>query len=154
MKDRYVSCVRLLMLALLLFAGSTPAFAQASSGSTLSGTVIDADGGVIPGATVTVKNNATGVVVEGVSNSTGQFSFPGLNAGTYTLTVALSGFKTFVANDVRLISATPAAITATLEVGALRDVIAVKARSEMVQTQSPTVSSTLLAEQLTELPLV
>jgi hypothetical protein len=154
MKDRYVSCVRLLVLAILLMFSSAPAFAQASSTSTLSGTVVDADGGVIPGATVTVKNNATGVSVEAVTNSTGQFSFPGLNAGTYTVTVSLTGFKTFVANDVRLISSTPAAITAKLEIGALTDVIEVKARSEMVQTQTPTVSSTLTTEQLTELPLV
>jgi hypothetical protein len=154
MKERYVSCVRVLMLALLLVAGSTPAFAQATSGSTLSGTVVDADGGVIPGATVTVKNNATGVVTEGVTNSTGQFSFPGLNPGTYTLTVSLTGFKTFVANDVRLISSTPASINAKLEVGALTDVIEVRSRSEMVQTQSTAISSTLTTEQLTQLPLV
>jgi hypothetical protein len=154
MKDRYVSCVRFLVLALLLALSSTPAFAQASSTSSLSGTVVDADGGVIPGATVVVKNNATGVAIEAVTNSTGQYSFPGLNAGTYTVTVSLAGFKTFVANDVRLISSTPASVNAKLEVGALTDVIEVKARSEMVQTQSPTISSTLLAEQLTELPLV
>ena len=85
---------------------------------------------------------------------TGQFSFPGLNAGTYTLTVSLTGFKTFVANDVRLISSTPASINAKLEVGALTDVVEVKARSEMVQTQSTAVSSTLTTEQLTQLPLV
>jgi hypothetical protein len=154
MKDRYVSCARFLVLALLLTLSSSPAFAQASSASTLSGTVVDADGGVIPGATVVVKNNATGVTVEGVSNSTGQFSFPGLNAGTYTVTVSLTGFKTYVANEVRLISSTPASITAKLEVGQLTDVIEVKASSEIVQTQSPTVSSTLTTEQLSELPLV
>src|SRR5262245_8972831 len=154
MKVRSVSCVRFLMLALLLVFSSSPAFAQASSGSTLSGSVVDADGGVIPGATVVVKNNATGVTNESVSNSTGQFSFPGLNAGTYTVTVSLTGFKTFVANEVRLIAGTPANVTAKLEVGALTDVIEVKAASEMVQTQTPTVSSTLTAEQLSELPLV
>ncbi len=153
MKDRYVSCVRFLVLAMLLILGSTPAFAQGSSASSLSGSVVDADGGVIPGATVTVKNNATGVVIEAVTNSTGQFSFPGLNAGTYTVTVSLTGFKTFVANEVRLISSTPGSIVAKLEVGALTDVIEVKARSEMIQTQSPTVSSTLTTEQLRELPL-
>ena len=110
MKDRSVSCARFLVLAFLLILSSTPAFAQATSGATLSGSVVDADGGVIPGATVVVKNNATGVAAETVTNSTGQYSFPGLNPGTYTLTVSLTGFKTFVANDVRLISSTPAII--------------------------------------------
>ncbi len=153
MKDRYVSCVRFVMLALLLVATSTPAFAQATSASALSGVVVDTDGGAIPGATVVVKNNATGVVIEAVSNSTGQFSVPGLNAGTYTVTVSLAGFKTYVASDVRLISSTPAAITAKLEIGALTETVEVKGGTELVQTQSPTVSSTLLSEQLSQLPL-
>jgi len=155
MKDRYVvRCVRFVMLALLLAFASAPAFAQATSASSLSGVVVDADGGAIPGAAITVKNNATGAVVEAVSNSVGQFSFPGLNAGTYTVTVSLAGFKTFIANEVRLVSSRPSEITAKLEIGALSETVEVKAASELVQTQSSTVSSTLTTEQLTELPLV
>jgi hypothetical protein len=146
--------VRFALLALLLACASTPAFAQGSSTSSLSGSVVDADGGAIPGATVIVKNNATGVTIEAVSNSAGQFSFPGLNAGTYTVTVSLAGFKTFVANEVRVVSSTPASVMAKLEIGALSETIEVRAASELVQTQSSTVASTLTTEQLTELPLV
>ncbi|MCR4375484.1 MAG: TonB-dependent receptor [Acidobacteria bacterium] len=146
--------IRFALLALLLACASTPAFAQGSSTSSLSGSVVDADGGAIPGATVIVKNNATGVSIEAVSNSTGQFSFPGLTAGTYTVTVSLTGFKTYVANDVRLLASRPGEITARLEIGALSETIEVKASSELIQTQSSTVSSTLSTEQLTELPLV
>ena len=146
--------LRLVAFALLLAMASVPAFAQGSSASTLSGTVVDADGGAIPGATVVVKNNATGVTTEAVSNSAGQFSFPGLNAGVYTVTVSLPGFKTFVANELRLVSSTPASITAKLEIGALTETVEVRAASELVQTQSATVASTLTTEQLTELPLV
>jgi hypothetical protein len=128
--------LRLVAFALLLAMASVPAFAQGSSASTLSGTVVDADGGAIPGATVVVKNNATGVTTEAVSNSAGQFSFPGLNAGVYTVTVSLPGFKTFVANELRLVSSTPASITAKLEIGALTETVEVRAASELVQTQS------------------
>jgi hypothetical protein len=149
MKDRLI---RFVLLALMLALAGTPAFAQSQSAS-LSGSVVDADGGAIPGATVVVKNTATGVVTEGVSNSSGQFSFPGLPIGTYTVTVSLTGFKTFVANEVRLLSATAASVTAKLEIGALTETVEVKATSELVQTQSATVSSTLTTEQLTELPL-
>jgi len=145
---------RLVAFALLLALASVPAFAQGSSASSLSGSVVDADGGAIPGATVIVKNNATGVTIEAVSNSSGQFSFPGLNAGTYTVTVSLPGFKTYVATEVRLVSSTPASITAKLEIGALTETVEVRAASELVQTQSATVASTLTTEQLTELPLV
>ena len=74
---------RLLSAAVLTCVSASMAFAQ--GGQSLSGVVVDGDGGVIPGATVVVKNNATGVAIEAVTNSTGQFSFPGLNAGTYTV---------------------------------------------------------------------
>jgi Carboxypeptidase regulatory-like domain len=149
-----VRVFRLVAFALLLALASVPAFAQGSSASSLSGTVVDADGGAIPGATVVVKNNATGVTTEAVSNSAGQFSFPGLNAGIYTVTVSLPGFKTYVANELRLVASTPASLTAKLEIGALTETVEVRAASELVQTQSATVSSTLTTEQLTELPLV
>jgi hypothetical protein len=147
-------CVRFVYVALLLALASTPAFAQSSSTSSLSGVVVDTDGGAIPGATVVVKNNATSVTVEAVSNASGQFSFPGLDAGTYTVTVSLTGFKTFVANDVRLLAARPGSVTARLEIGALTETVEVKASTELVQTQSPAVTTTLSTEQLSELPLI
>ena len=146
-------CVRFVSVVLLLTCVSSPAFAQSSSTSSLSGVVQDTDGGAIPGASIVVKNNGTGVTMEAVSNASGQFSFPGLDAGTYTVTVSLTGFKTFVASDVRLLAARPGSVTARLEIGALSETIEVKAATELVQTQSPSVTTTLSTEQLTELPL-
>ena len=140
-----------LVRAMLVVAlASSVAYAQTSS---LTGVVTDSAGGVVPGATVVVKNNATQVTNEGVTNSSGQFSFPGLPIGTYTVTVSLTGFKTFVAQDVRLLSSQPGNVNATLEVGELTETIAVKAGSELVQTQSATVASTLKVEELTQVPL-
>jgi hypothetical protein len=138
------------VLLLIAFTGA-PAFAQTSS---LSGVVSDSAGGVVPGATVTVLNTATKESLEAVTNSSGQFSFPALPIGTYTVTVSLAGFKTFVANDVRLLSNQPGNINATLAVGDLTEKVEVKAGSELVQTQSATVTSSLSVEQLSELPLV
>ena len=90
-----------LVSAALLLLAAMPAFGQGTSTSSLAGVVTDGSGGAIPGATVVVKNNATSVSNETVRTRTGQFSFPALAAGTYTVTVSLSGFKTFVASDVR-----------------------------------------------------
>jgi hypothetical protein len=143
---------KMLCVALLLSA-TTSAFAQGSS-SSLSGSVVDAGGGVIPGATVVVKNNATAVSQTVVTNSTGAFALPALAVGTYTVTVSLTGFKTAVINDVRLVSATPAQVTAKLEVGTLSETVEVTAGADLVQTQSATVTSTIKMEQLSELPLV
>jgi hypothetical protein len=116
--------------------------------------VVDSGGGVIPGATIVVKNNATGVTNTVVSGSTGTFSVPALPIGTYTVTVSLSGFKTWVANNVRLLAGTPGELRAQLEVGQLTETVEVRAGTDIIQTQSATISSTISLEQVTNLPLV
>ena len=112
-----VKALRLVLSVALVLCSASLALAQGSANSSLAGVVADAAGGVVPGATVTVKNNATGTTFETVTNTAGAFSIPVLDPGTYTVTVALSGFKTAVINDVRLLAATPGSIRATLEVG-------------------------------------
>ena len=96
------------------------------------------------------KNNATGQTFVVISNESGVFAIPGIAVGTYTVTVTLSGFKTAVLNDVRIITGTPASIKPILEIGALSETVQVSSRAELVQTQSAAVSSTLTAEQLTK----
>lgn len=73
---------------------------------------------------------------------------------TMTVTVSLSGFKTSMVSDVRLVAATASQIKVALELGALTETVEVKAHSSLVQTQSTTVQATMLAEQITNLPLV
>jgi hypothetical protein len=144
--------VTLVVGVILVAAG--PAFAQGGTTSTISGVVVDAAGGVVPGAEVQIKHNATGVTQSGVSNAEGAFSFPSLPIGTYTVTVTLQGFKTFVANDVVLTSGAPADVRAVLEVGGLEEQIVVSSKSEIVQTQSTVISSTVNANQILKLPNV
>ena len=146
-----------LVFALAVITLLYPAVARAqggSSASSLSGVVVDADGGVIPGATVVVKNNATGATYNAVTNTTGGFTIPAVDIGTYTVTVSLTGFKTVVISDVRLVAGTPASVKATLAVGSLSETVEVRGGSPLVQTQSATVSSTLSVEQISNLPLV
>ena len=148
MRCRLAAFVVCLSLAL---AGS--AFAQgASTTSTISGIVVDSAGGVVPGAEVTIKHNATGVTQTAVSNAEGAYLFPSLPIGTYTVTVALQGFKTFVATDVVLTAGSPASVRAVLEVGGLEEEVLVSSRSEIVQTQSTVISSTINSQQIMKLP--
>ena len=142
-----------LAVVLVQLVSSTSGFAQGASQS-LSGVVVDAAGGVIPGASVVVLNKATGEKFELTSNEAGAFAVPGIAVGTYTVTVTLQSFKTAVINDVRIVTGTAANVRATMELGALSETVQVSSRAELVQTQSPSVASTLVVEQLNELPLV
>ena len=146
------SARRLLLAVVLVLVSSTSGFAQGASQS-LSGVVVDAAGGVIPGASVVVLNKATGEKFELTSNEAGAFAVPGIAVGTYTVTVTLQSFKTAVINDVRIVTGTAANVRATMELGALSETVQVSSRAELVQSQSPTVASTLVAEQLNEVPL-
>src|SRR5688500_9539602 len=111
-------------------------FAQGGTTSSIIGTVTDASGGVIPGASVVVKSAATGVEFTATTNEQGGFTIPAVNPGTYTVTVTLSGFKTVVLNDVVVNAATPASVRAKLEVGGLEETVTVNSASEIIQTQS------------------
>jgi hypothetical protein len=145
-------CVSALVVCAAL-ATPVPAAAQGGASSTLSGVVVDTAGGVVPGADVQIKHNATGVTETAVTNAQGAFSFPGLNIGTYTVTVTLQGFKTFIANDVVLTAGAPASVRAVLEVGGLEEQIVVSSTSEIVQTQASTITSTINTNQINKLPI-
>ena len=82
----------LLVAALLLPSTPSTVLAQGTS-SSISGVVLDAAGGAIPGATVVVTSDATGTKFEAVTNGTGAFNVPALPVGTYTVTVSLAGFQ-------------------------------------------------------------
>src|SRR5947207_15164490 len=122
---------RLLFTIAVIGLASSLAFAQGSTTkATLTGVVQDASGGVVPGATVVVKNVATGVVNETVSNGTGNFAVAALDPGTYEATMSLAGFKTFKVDRIALTPGATANVTAKLEVGTAEETITVSARSE------------------------
>ena len=85
--------VRLVTAVVFVAATASNALGQASSTASISGVVIDADGGVLPGADVIVKNIKTGETFTTVSSDRGVFSVPALITGTYSVTVSLQGFK-------------------------------------------------------------
>jgi len=149
---RRLFAVAFFALAVATF-GAPAAFAQGGATSTLSGTVTDTSGAVIPGATVIVKKADTGLTSESVTSAEGQFTIPQLAAGKYTVTVTLPGFKTATVNDVELNAGVPAGVAIKLEVGGIEEQVVVQAGSEVVKTQSSTVSTTLSSKQIQSLPL-
>ena len=143
--------VSAVVLALLVVGGS--AFAQGSSTASISGVVVDTDGAVIPGADVVVKNLRTGESFSTVSTGQGVFTVPALITGSYSVTVSLQGFKTAILNDVVVNAGVTASVRATLELGGVTEQVTVQANSELVQTQSATVSTVLDTRQVQNLPL-
>jgi hypothetical protein len=145
--------LRVSLVAALLGALSGMAFAQGGSAtSSIVGTVVDSSGAVIPGAAVSVKNDATGLEFAATTNDQGGFTIPAVDPGKYTVTVTLMGFKTAVLQNVRVTAATPASVRATLAVGGLEETVVVSGGSEIIQTQSAAVSTTIDTNQILKLP--
>src|SRR5690349_21637969 len=114
-------------------AAPTALYAQGSTTQTLSGSVVDATGAVVPGADVSAKHSGTGVVNATVSNAEGLFSIPSLPIGTYTVTITLQGFKTVVVSNVVMTSGAGANVKATMEIGGVSEQVTVASSSEIVQ---------------------
>ena len=89
---------------------------------------------------------------EAVTDTDGRYQVTALGAGSYTVTASLSGFKTAVAKAVRVAPGQPVTIPLTLEVGSLSETVTVTSSSELINTQTATVSSTLNSDQLTRMP--
>jgi hypothetical protein len=142
-----------MVLALAIGASGSLVFAQGGTTSTLNGTVVDTSGAVLPGADVSAKHSTSGVITTAITNTEGAFSLPAMPIGTYVVTVTLQGFKTSVTNNVVLTSTQGANIKATLEVGGVTELVTVSSTSEIIQTQSTTISSTIGTNQITKLPL-
>ena len=138
----------------LVFVASIATLASAQVTSTLSGTVTDTSGGVLPGADVVARSEDTGTTFTAVTNEHGTFTIPAMPIGRYVVTVSLQGFKQVVLADIRLSTATAATVNVKMEVGQVAETITVKSGTEVVQTQATTIGSTLTTEQITKLPLV
>jgi len=134
----------------LLITSGTSLFAQSTA--SIAGVVRDSAGGVVPGATVVVKNDTTGNSQESVTDKDGNYQITALGAGSYTVTASLAGFKTATANGVKVAPGQPVTIPLTLEVGSLNEVVTVASSSELINTQTATVAATLNSDQLLRMP--
>src|SRR5262245_3807035 len=105
----------------LLLAAPGLAAGQTFTGG-LRGAVKDAQG-VIPGATVTLVNDANGVSRDTVSNASGEYSFPAVDPGTYTVKATVQGFKTFERQGIRIATQAFLTLDITLEVGTVQETI-------------------------------
>ena len=141
-------------LAMLLAVACLPvaAHAQAIRG-TLLGSVTDQTGGALPGVTVVITEQGTNVSRDTVTNETGNYSFPNLVDGTYSVKAELSGFKTVVRGNVRVAVNTSVRIDLALEVGAMEETVTVTSEVPLLQTDRTDTGRMIESIQVTAMPL-
>jgi dihydrofolate reductase len=127
MKSR--TAFRLLLLLLLALPGRLAAQSQSAGGS-IEGTVTDPSGAVLPGTTVTVKNEATGVVRETTSDGSGVFRAPLLPVGHYEVTAVLAGFATTKRTNQALTIGQTLVVDMSLKVASAQEEVTVTAEAE------------------------
>jgi Carboxypeptidase regulatory-like domain/TonB dependent receptor len=143
----------LMSAVLVSFAiGASSAGAQVLYGS-IVGNVTDETGAAVPGATVTIEQTETKLKRELVTDAAGAYHFAAVPTGTYTISVSLTGFRSFGRPGVPVSLNSVARVDARLEVGQLTEVVGVSAETPLLQTDRAEVRSELNATELTNLPV-
>jgi len=127
----------ILLAGVLFILGGAPLAAAQRTTATFAGIVTDNSGGVLPGADVTLTNEATGIVERQVSSASGEFIFNYVPGGTYTLTISIQGFKTHTSKGLTLGAAQSVRRSFELEVGAMEESVTVSGEAPLVNTASP-----------------
>ena len=141
-----------LSLMMIVFIFSEPVMAQATTG-TLSGTVTDAGGGVVSGATVTARSDATGREETTTTTGDGLYSFTALLPGTYTVTATATNFKKAVANAVNVKIGVVTSLDVKLEAGNISETVTVTAGAEeIVQREQSQQSTSFETRKVEDLP--
>ena len=117
---------------------SRRAFAQNAQ---ITGTLKDQSGGVLPGATVTARNEETGLTRTAVTEAAGEYRLPALPPGRYTVTAELQGFTTETRQDLTLVIDQTVAVDFTLKPATLAETITVTGESPLVDTTASTVAT-------------
>ena len=139
-------------LLFVVTIGSLVAIAQTGT-SNITGTVRDSSGAIVPGATVTAKNESTGVTYTQTISDSGVFAFSSLPVGNYTITVEKQGFKTLQKTGNALEVGTPLTVDLALAVGDVAETVTVTGGAEQLQTANATMGNVVEQKAIETLPL-
>src|SRR5215471_8440542 len=145
---------RFFFFVLLFLVPFTSAFGQISN-ATLTGTISDSTGAVLPSVSITSTNNATGVVTTVTSNEAGAYTIPSLLPGTYTVSAELSSFQKQTYSNTVLGNAVTVRLNFTLQVANQAQSVEVTVAADtLLATSSPTIGQALTEKKVTDLPTV
>ena len=142
----------LLVLGSLLFLSSTTARAQVTTAD-LVGTIRDSSGGVVPGVTVALTNEATGVSRSATTGDGGTYIFTSLQPGRYRLTAEIQGFRKVERTGVELQVNQRAQIDLALELGLVSETVLIVGDAPLLETQSSVLGTVIEEKQVQDLPL-
>lgn len=137
----------------LILAAAAPVSAQLDTG-TIVGTVRDQSSAVVPGATVTATQESTGTAMTTVTSDKGQFVFPNLKVGTYTITAELTGFRKSVQTGIVLHVQERIEVDIRIELGSVTEDVVVRGESPLLHTQTADDGYAVDQRQVTDLPLL
>jgi len=146
-------CRLVLFFVVVWLARGLPASAQTALAE-LGGTVLDAQGAVLPGATVTARHVATGATRTVVTSANGSFRMPALPVGTYTIEIELQGFAKTVQEGIVLAVGQTATMDFKLRLASVAETITVTGTSPLVETKKSDISGRIVADQIQSLPIV
>ena len=139
------------VLALVLTWPAASLLAQSSAGS-ISGTVTDASGGALPGASVTAKNAKTGAARTAVSNAAGAFTFPLLAVGVYSVTADLTGFTSATKTGVELNVGGDVSLRFALVLSSVKTAVTVTEEAPLIETTRTQQSDVVNENYIANLP--
>src|ERR1700722_1518866 len=148
-RPSYRPCILAAALAALFSVG---AWSQTQL-ATVSGTITDPTGAVVPGVSVTVVSQGTGLKRSALTDTTGEYRFAGLPTGNYSLRLEKTGFQSQVREGVQLNSAVEVTINSQLALGDLAQQTTVSANAAAIDNTTSTITGLLPEQSLTELPL-
>src|SRR5690242_11463419 len=139
-------------LTVLIVLCSSIAFAQRDLG-TITGTITDPQGAAVPGAKVTITEDATSLSYIVETSGSGEFIRPALKPGTYTITAEAPGFRRVAQRNVVIVGGDRVGVPLTLAVGDITQTVEVQADAPLLQTESTTLGAALNNKSVTQLPL-
>src|SRR5215831_63709 len=147
-----VRVLGLLVLTIAIAAYPLIATAQTTGGIIL-GTVVDAQGGVLPGVTVTVRNTASGVTRTAVTESDGKYRLPALDPGAYELKAELSGFNPVTIANLTVVIGAELTSNLTMQLVGVNESVTVTGEAPIIETRKTEVAQVITTQQIESLPL-
>jgi hypothetical protein len=144
---------RLLAGILFILAAVSSCLAQSSATGTLSGTVTDASGAVLPDTQITVSSGDTGSVRQTTTNSQGYFTVLQLPPGRYSLRARHEGFRSFEAPNITLLVGDKLPLSIELKVGSAAETVTVEGTQPLLETDSSSTGSTITPRQIETMPV-